>query len=497
MTDLLDALRGDPSHAALVVPGGPSFTYAELRSTVEDAAARLAGLGVRRGDRVALAFANGPEAVVLFLAASLAGTASPLNPAYTEDENAFYLEDTAARLLLVPKGGGEEARAAMTRLGLADRVVEVAIDSSGALHLDAPRGEVDAPQPDDVALVLHTSGTTSRPKRVPLRHRNLLASVDNIAGSYHLSDADVSLAVMPLFHVHGLMASTMATLATGGTVVVPARFTPLSFWPAAKAHRPTWWSASPTFLQLILRRAERSGRPEGTDRLRFVRSCSSALSPDLLRELESRLGAPVLEAYGMTEAAHQMGSNPLPPEPHKASSVGRATGSTEIAIMDRGGRMLASGEQGEVVIRGPNVIDEYEGNPEANRESFTDGWFRTGDEGGLDGDGYLFLVGRIKELINRGGEKIAPVEIDQVLEAHPKVKEAVAFAMPHPTWGEEVAVAVVAREPVTEKELAAWCRERLADFKVPRVIYLVDEIPRTATGKVQRRNVAAVFAARP
>lgn len=494
MSSLIDALRGDPSRPALVVPGGPSFSYAELRAAVDDAAARLAGLGVRRGDRVAMSFANGPEAVVLFLAAAAAGTASPLNPAYTEDENRFYLEDTDARLLLVPSGGGAAARAAMTQLGRP--VVEVSIDAARGLHLEAPRGEPDEPAADDVALVLHTSGTTSRPKRVPLRHRNLLASIENIAASYRLAESDVSMGVMPLFHVHGLMASTMATLFSGGTLVVPANFTPLAFWPAANAHRPTWLSASPTFLQLILRRADRTGQQEGTANLRFVRSCSSALPPELMAEIESRLGAPVLEAYGMTEASHQMGSNPLPPAARKPGSVGRATGSTEIGIMDEDGRALPPGEPGEVVIRGPNVIDGYEGNSEANRTSFTDGWFRTGDQGRLDPDGYLFLVGRIKELINRGGEKIAPVEIDQVLESHPKVREAVAFGVPHPTWGEDVAVAVVAAEPVSEKELAAWCRERLADFKVPKVFHLVDEIPRTATGKVQRRNVAAVFTER-
>ena len=268
-----------------------------------------------------------------------------------------------------------------------------------------------------------------------------------------------------------------------------------AFWPVAKAHRPTWYSASPTFHQLILMRADRSGRPEGAESLRFVRSCSSAMPETLMRELEERLQAPLLEAYGMTEASHQMASNPLPPAARKPGSVGPATGSTEVGIMDEEGRLLAQGEAGEVVIRGPNVIEGYEGNPTANAESFTDGWFRTGDRGTLDRDGYLVLVGRIKELINRGGEKIAPREIDEVLESHPKVKEAVAFASPHPTWGEEVAVAVVTTEPVTEKELAAWCRERLAEFKVPRVIHIVEQIPRTATGKVQRRNVAAAFAA--
>ena len=484
---LLDTLRGADGDRALVIPDGPTFTYAGLRSAVEDAATRLSGLGVRRGDRVALAFPNGPEAIVLFLAAALAGTACPLNPAYTEDEFAFYLEDTDARLLLVPPGGSAAARRAMGAvMGERGRVVDVSFDAAGTLTMDAPRGAVpDPPGADEVALVLHTSGTTSRPKRVPLRHRNLLASTANIVATYALTGDDVAMCIMPLFHVHGLMASTLSTFAAGGVVVAPARFTPLGFWPVARAHSPTWYSASPTFHHLILMRAGDGGRPAGGERLRFVRSCSSTLVPAFMSEMEARLGAPVLDAYGMTEAAHQMASNPLPPAPRKPGSVGRGTG-VEIRILG----------DDEVGIRGPNVIDAYEGNPEANATAFTDGWFRTGDSGRLDGDGYLELIGRIKELINRGGEKIAPGEIDEVLEAHPDVREAVAFGVPHPTWGEEVAVAVVLSGEVTEKELAAWCRERLADFKVPRRFHIVAVIPRTATGKVQRRHVAAAFTER-
>ena len=475
---LLDALRGADAHPALRIPDGPTFTYAQLRSAVEDAASRLAGLGVRRGDRVALAFPNGPEAIVLFLAAALAGTACPLNPAYTEDEFAFYLEDTDARLLLLPPGALPAARLAMGKRG---RVVDAAFEASGRLEMAGGGGSVEPPDAEEVALVLHTSGTTSRPKRVPLRHRHLLASTANIIATYALSPDDVSMCVMPLFHVHGLMASTLSTFASGGTVVAPARFAPLGFWPVAKAARPTWYSASPTFHHLILLRAG-AGRPAGSERFRFVRSCSSTLAPAFMANLESRLGVPVLDAYGMTEAAHQMASNPLPPSPRKPGTVGPGTG-VEIRIL----------EDGEVAIRGANVIDGYEGNLEANASSFVEGWFRTGDAGRLDADGYLELVGRIKELINRGGEKIAPREIDEVLEAHPKVKEAVAFGVPHPAWGEEVAVAVVVQEPVSEKELAAWARERLAEFKVPRRFHIVDEIPRTATGKVQRRHVAAAF----
>jgi acyl-CoA synthetase (AMP-forming)/AMP-acid ligase II len=475
---VLDALAGAEGHPALVIPDGPSFTYAQLRAAVEDAASRLAGLGVRRGDRVALAFPNGPEAIVLFLAAAAAGTACPLNPAYTEDEFAFYLEDTNARLLLLPPAAMPAARQAMGKRG---RIVDAAFDGWGRLEMEGGRADVQPPGPDEVALVLHTSGTTSRPKRVPLRHRNLLASVANITATYELSADDVSMCVMPLFHVHGLMASTLSTFASGGTVVAPARFTPLGFWPVAKAARPTWYSASPTFHHLILMRAG-GGKPAGGERFRFVRSCSSTLAPAFMAEMESRLGVPVLDAYGMTEAAHQMASNPLPPAPRKPGTVGPGTG-VEIRIL----------EDGEVAIRGANVIDGYEGNPEANASSFVEGWFRTGDAGRLDADGYLELVSRMKELINRGGEKIAPREIDEVLEAHPKVREAVAFGIPHPAWGEEVAVAVVLSEPVSEKELAAWCRERLAEFKVPRRFHIVEQIPRTATGKVQRRHVAGAF----
>ena len=460
--------HGGDRDTAIAVPDGPSLTYAQLRQMVDEAALRLASFGVRREDRVAIIFPNGPEAIVLFLAAARVGTACPLNPAYKETEFRFYLEDTGARFLLAPRENGTDARKA---LSAGSTVIEGEIDDAGRLSLESngSRSEIRSiapPEPDDIALVLHTSGTTSRPKRVPLRHRNLTASVANIVESYRLGPEDVSLCAMPLFHVHGLVASALATLASGGTVSVPRRFTPMMFWPAARKARPTWFTASPTPHQLILMRTEEN-RPAGTERLRFVRSCSSALSPDLMARMEDRLGVPVLEAYGMTEASHQMASNPLPPDPRVPGSVGRGTG-VEIAIIDEGGSLLPGGQPGEVGIHGPNVIDGYENNPEANRASFTDGWFRTGDLGTLDRGGYLRLLGRIKELINRGGEKIAPREIDEALESHPAVKEAVCFGVPHPTWGEEVAAAVVLTEPIAEKELIAHCRKVLAEFKVPR-----------------------------
>jgi acyl-CoA synthetase (AMP-forming)/AMP-acid ligase II len=316
--------------------------------------------------------------------------------------------------------------------------------------------------------------------------------VANIVATYQLTAEDVSLCLMPLFHVHGLLASALSTLASGGTVVVPRRFSPFEFSRLVADHRVSWYSAVPTIHQLLVGRAQE--RTPETRSLRFVRSCSAALSPGLMGELEERFQAPVLDAYGMTEAAHQMASNPLPPGERLPGSVGRGTG-VQIIILDEAGAQLPTGTEGEVAIQGPNVMDGYEANPAANAEAFSDGWFRTGDQGTLDARGYLRLVGRIKELINRGGEKIAPREIDEILLRHPAVAEAVAFGVPHPAWGEQVAAAVVLRaeaaEKVGEKELVAFCREHLADFKVPTQVHVVREIPRTATGKIQRRQVAA------
>jgi acyl-CoA synthetase (AMP-forming)/AMP-acid ligase II len=487
-------LRSTPAaQTAIVAPEqNVRITYGGLIEQVEAVAAQLAALGVRRGDRVASALPNGLANVVCFLAASQAGTAAPLNPAYKEDEFKFYLEDTNAKVLLLPPDGIDEARRAA---GDKVPIVTVETDASGKVSLaGAPQGgKVDPPSLDDVALVLHTSGSTGRPKRVPLSHANLSISAGNVARTYGLTGDDVSLCVMPLFHVHGLVASTLATLSTGGTVVVPAKFNPLSFWRVVRDQKATWYSAVPTIHQLLLARADvKAGPPAGAEHLRFIRSCSAALPPQVMADLETAFGAPVLEAYGMTEAAHQMASNPLPPASRKPGSVGPGTG-VGISIMNAEGQHLPTGTQGEVVIKGPNVITGYENNPEANATSFVDGWFRTGDQGFLDENGYLTLVARIKELINRGGEKVSPREIDEVLLAHPAIAEAVCFGVPHPTWGEEVAAAVVLKEPATAEQLLAYCRERLSDFKRPKQIHITDTIPRTATGKIQRRLVAQAF----
>lgn len=490
---LLDLLQNAPAaNPALVLPEtGTSLTYAQLRQQVSRAADVFASAGIRRGDRVATSLPNGLEAIVCFLAASVAGTAAPLNPAYRQEEFEFYIEDTNAKLMIVPPGAGEDARrAAAGKIP----ILEVSTDSGGDVQFSpsSTSKTASAPNDDDIALVLHTSGSTGRPKRVPLRHRNLGVSAANIIRTYNLTPDDVSMTVMPLFHVHGLVASVLSTLATGGTVVVPQKFNPLSFWRFVRDTRSTWYSAVPTIHQLLLARAG-SERPQGAENLRFIRSCSAALSPETMKQLEAAFGSPVLEAYGMTEASHQMASNPLPPATRKPGSVGPGTG-VQIGIMDADGNLLPVGTPGEVVIQGANVIDGYENNPEANASSFTKGWFRTGDQGVLDTEGYLQLLARLKELINRGGEKISPREIDEVLLAHPSIAEAVCFGVPHPTWGEEVAAAVVLKESTAEADLLAFCKERLADFKRPKKIHIVESIPRTATGKIQRRNVAAAFA---
>lgn len=376
---------------------------------------------------------------------------------------------------------------AAERLGISVIDAGGASPAAVALRTSGELGEIPDPDPESVALLLHTSGTTSRPKVVPLRQRNLAISARSIAAFYALGPDDVSHCVMPLFHVHGLVASTLATLTSGGTVLVQPRFSASSFWADTIAHRATWFSAVPTIHAILSARAEEEAVPEHS--LRFARSCSSALPRPLQEQVETRLRVPLLQAYGMTEAAHQMASNPLPPLERRPGSVGRATG-IEIGVVDEAWSPLGPDKAGEVVIRGASVVDGYRDNPEANAASFRDGWFRTGDLGRLSGDGYLTLDGRIKEMINRGGEKISPLEVEEVLLRHPAIGEAAVYGRPDEKYGEQVAAAVVPSGSVTEAELHAHCATALASFKVPATIALLTEIPKGPTGKVQRRLLA-------
>ncbi|BDE06599.1 AMP-dependent synthetase [Vulcanimicrobium alpinum] len=485
---------GDASAPALAEPGGPGLTYGALRATIDDFARELRGRGIAAGDTVALAVPNGLGIVAAFLGITRArAIAAPLNPAYTRDEFAFYLEDIGPALLLVPPGAGAAAREAAAALGIPVADVTIAADGRVSTGATPDGAELEPPCADDVALFLHTSGTTSRPKGVPLRHVNLCASADNIARWYRLTPQDVSLCVMPLFHIHGIVFSTLAFLGVGASVVVPPKFSASAFWPAVREYGATVVSAVPTIYRTLLLRADDDGAPHAWEHtLRFLRSSSSALPAAEFHKLEARFGVPVIEAYSMTEAAHQMCANPLDGE-RRAGSVGVGA-HVEVAIMDDAGTLLPPHGEGEVVVRGRNVMRGYHNNPEANAAAFTHGWFRTGDRGKLDERGYLTLVGRIKELINRGGEKISPVEIDEVLAKHPGVVEAVTFALPDEKYGEDVAAAVIVCDGVTEGELADHVRAHLAPFKVPKRFFLTDAIPKTATGKVQRRLVAAAFA---
>jgi acyl-CoA synthetase (AMP-forming)/AMP-acid ligase II len=491
---LADLFRGElAAKTAVIIPqGGPQVSYAQLRAQIESLARTLRQGGIRPGDAVAIVLGNNLEYLATFLATTFArAVAAPLNPAYKVEEFKFYMEDAGAKAVILAPGE-HPARDAAALLNLP--VWEASLDGAGRVRLQGPATTAvpdDPPRPDDVALFLHTSGTTSRPKGVPLTHDNLMTSLRNIVATYQLTPEDTSLIVMPLFHVHGLLGATLSTLYSGGTVVIPPRFSAGTFWPDAKAHRATWYSAVPTIHQILLGRADADGAPPRG--LRFIRSCSAALAPAVFTQLEDRFGAPVLEAYGMTEAAHQMASNPLPPRARKAGTVGLGTG-VEIVILDEAGTVLPRGTRGEVSIRGPNVMHGYLNNPEANKSSFSNGYFRTGDQGFLDGDGYLTLTGRIKELINRGGEKIAPLEVDAVLLEHPAVGEGICFGVPDAKYGEEVHAAVVLKADATPEDIQKFCADRLAAFKVPKKIHITTALPRTATGKIQRRHLATHFA---
>ena len=482
------------SHPALVVPeSGALLSYGALQRALDRAAGRLAALGVREGDRVALVAANGPALVVAFLAVVARGAAAaPLNPALGVAELTAELDDLRVSRLLHAGAATAVAAAAATGAGEAGGVPASAIGlEDGLLHIDGRPGEPAgaAGHPDALALLLHTSGTTSKPKTVPIRQRHLVASTGTVAQTYKLTSEDVTMCVMPLFHVHGLVAAVLATLSTGGTVVLP-RFRPSAFWDDVARYGATWYTAVPTIHSRLLTRAlELPAPPE--HRLRFARSCSAPLPATVWQRYEEAIGIPLVEAYGMTEAAHQMASNPLPPGERRPGTVGRATG-TEIAALGRDWQPVPAGVQGEVAVRGPSVVDQYLGNPEATAASFRDGWFRTGDVGKLSADGYLTLVGRVKEMINRAGEKISPYEVEDVLLAHPAVAEAAAYPVPDEQYGEQVGVVVVLRGEATPEELAAHCADRLAAFKRPVRMTVLPEIPKGSTGKIQRRTLGAL-----
>ncbi|KAF3808787.1 putative peroxisomal-coenzyme A synthetase [Colletotrichum gloeosporioides] len=502
---LQTAINGPANSPAVIIPSKPTAltaTYGDLVRETANFQGKLAAIGITTASPVSIATVNSYEFIVSFLAASWQrGIAAPLNPAYKQDEFEFYIEDVKSAIVLVPKGAyaagapavkaAQKFNAAVAETYWDEAKKEVALDVKelGQLKGKGPTQVLKA-QPDDVALVLHTSGTTSRPKV--------------------LTFADRTMLVMPLFHVHGLLCGLLAPLATGGSMVVPSKFSATEFWQDFIAHKANWYTAVPTIHQILLK----NPTPNPLPQIRFIRSCSSPLSPTVFAQLEETYKAPVLEAYAMTEAAHQMTSNPLPPAKRKPGTVGLGQG-VDVRILDDEGNELEQGKEGEICIRGENVTKGYLNNEAANASSYTKGgFFRTGDQGKKDEDGYVVITGRIKELINKGGEKISPIELDNVLTRHPAVSEAVSFAIPDEMYGQDIGVAIVLKQgqQLKQDELRGWVAEKLAKFKVPKKvslqqkglcvlhfeqstdevpqIYFTETMPKTATGKIQRRIVA-------
>lgn len=494
-----DAAEKNSNQPALLAVDGPQITYGELLYQLDVTAGQLRTLGIGPRDRVAIVLPNGLEMALAFLSIAAAATAAPLNPAYRRKEYAFYLQDLRPKAVVLLPDTQPELRLLAREMDLPLLELLPCAAQECVMRLEGATGrpalESARPAVEDPALVLHTSGTTSRPKMVPLSQANLGASAGHIRATLRLERADRCLNVMPLFHIHGLMAGLLAPISAGSSVVCTPRFDAGAFYEWLVQFRPTYYTAVPTMHQAILERAGQQQEAIALSALRFIRSSSASLAPPVMAALERTFGCPVVESYGMTEAAHQMASNPLTPGTQKPGTVGPAAG-PEVAIMaEDGPELLPQGAVGEIVIRGPNVTAGYLENPQANAVAFSDGWFRTGDQGRLDQDGYLALTGRLKEIINRGGEKIAPREIDERLLTHPAVQQAVAFAIPDERLGEEVGAAVILRagQRVTQRELQQFVADGLADFKVPRRILFVETIPKGPTGKLQRVGLAAQF----
>ena len=498
-------LASHPASAvAIGAPGRAWLTHGRLRELCAQTAAALHAVGIGPASRVAIVLDNGPEMAAAFIAIAGAAVTAPLNPAYREEEFDFYLSDLKASAIVVAAGyEGPALAAARARSVPVIRLQSAGVSEAGWFTLDASGmqpaaagGALALSGPDDVALVLHTSGTTSRPKIVPLLQRNLVASATHISATLALGSDDRCLNIMPLFHIHGLIAAVLSSLAAGGSIVCSPGFNALQFYSWLDEAKPSWYTAVPTMHQAILARAARNATSIAAAKLRFIRSSSASLPPQVMLALEKTFGAPVIESYGMTEATHQMASNPLPPAERKPGSVGVEAGPKLRIAAETEPRLLARGETGEVVISGPNVTPGYEANPKANESAFfaIDGnrWFRTGDQGVQDEAGYLRITGRLKEIINRGGEKVSPLEVDEVLMDHPAVQQVVTFGIPHDKLGEEVGAAVVLRDGqnADEKSIRAFAATRLAEFKVPKRIVILPEIPKGATGKLQRIGLA-------
>ena len=483
------------NNVALTSENSPPLLYKDLKSFVNKIASQLAGNGISNKDRAAIVLPNGPFMASSFLAISSYMSAAPLNPSYKTNEYEFYLKDLNPKIVIVEPNSSNEVVGVAKNLNIP--VCEMKIkkdDPSGLFNLFDIESEYQLPEENDEGLVLHTSGTTSRPKIVPLTNKNIYSSTENISKSLNLSEADHCLNIMPLFHIHGLIAILAASIRSGASICASNGFNALKFLELAKSEKITWYSGVPTMHQAILLRAEKNLELAKNLNLRLIRSSSASLPPAVFEKLNNVFGCSVIEAYGMTEATHQMTSNPLPPKKQKPGFVGIPAG-PEVCIMDEKDKILDQGETGEVCIKGDNVTLGYDNNPEANKNSFTNGWFRTGDQGYFDQNGYLKISGRLKEIINKGGEKISPLEVDNVLMDHPLIEQAVCFGYEDKMLGEDIAAAIIVKEGknCSETDVKTYAQEKLAKFKIPKKIFFVNEIPKGATGKLQRNVLAKNF----
>ena len=471
------------------------LSYKDLKLFINKISKQLAGNGLSNKDRAAIVLPNGPYMASSFLAISSYMSAAPLNPSYKSEEYEFYLKDLNPKIVLVEKNSENPVVDVAKKLKIELCEINPEKDGpSGIFNIYEKESEYSLPDENDEALVLHTSGTTSRPKIVPLTNKNIFSSAENISKSLNLSENDHCLNIMPLFHIHGLIAILASSMKAGASVCASNGFNAIKFLDMAKSEKITWYSGVPTMHQAILLRARRNLEIAKVLKLRLIRSSSASLPPAVFKDLNDVFSCPVIEAYGMTEATHQMTSNPLPPKQQKAGFVGLPAG-PEVCIMNENGEVLKQGDEGEVCIKGENVTLGYDNNEEANKTSFTNGWFRTGDQGYFDNEGYLKISGRLKEIINKGGEKISPLEVDNVLMDHPLIDQAVCFGYEDKMLGENIASAIIIKsgETCSENDVLEYAQEKLAKFKIPKKIFFVEEIPKGATGKLQRNVLAKKF----
>jgi len=478
------------------------FTFADLKKQIDWTKDFFRKNYIKKTDTIAIVCENGPVMATSFLATTSSCCAAPLNPSYTSSEFDFYLEDLNPKALIVKEESNSPVIEVAKKRGIKIfNLIVNNIDHSGKFSLTSKEKYIpniinhnDNIIPEDTALILHTSGTTSKPKMVPLTHLNLCTSAKNIVETLNLKRSDKCINIMPLFHIHGIVGLLLSSLFSGGNIFTSTGFNALKFFSWLKVFSPTWYSAVPTMHQAILSRANRNSDIIAQTKLRFIRSSSAPLPSTTMQEIEKTFHCPAIESYGMTEASHQMTSNHLPPGNRKATKAGFAAG-PEVSVMDNNHNILENGKIGEIVIRGNNVTRGYLNNPQANKDSFVDGWFRTGDQGFYDEEGFLQLTGRIKEIINKGGEKISPLEIDDEIMKHESVFQGITFPIVHNKLGEEVAAAIVLKNnhQLSEQELKEFLGNKLAPFKIPQKIIFLDEIPKGKTGKLQRIGLAKIL----